>query len=143
MSVRPVGTFALDEQMFGKYPTPLFRPGGPIARTDLFVGGAEQYSEEQIDLFDEVFNRLVIDLETAVRAILANRLAPIPNAPRTIIRSLAFDDSIEVAGPVLTYSERLDDSALIYNASVKGRPHLLAISQRHSLAESVTDLLVT
>jgi uncharacterized protein (DUF2336 family) len=111
--------------------------------TDMFVEAAEQYSDEQIELFDEVFNRLIVDLETAVRAILANQLAPIPNAPPIIVRSLAFDDSIEVAGPVLTYSMRLDDAALIYNASVKGQPHLLAISRRESLAEGITDVLVT
>ena len=40
------------------------------------------------------------------RAQLAHRLAVIDKAPPVLIRSLAFDDAIEVAEPVLIYSER-------------------------------------
>ena len=40
------------------------------------------------------------------RAQLAHRLAVIDKAPLVLIRSLAFDDAIEVAEPVLIYSER-------------------------------------
>lgn len=110
--------------------------------TDLFVSGSSSYSEEQIAVFDDVFNQLVVTLETSVRAILANRLAPIPNAPPIIIRTLAFDGRIEVAGPVLSESKRLDDPALIHNATINGQPHLLAISRRSSISEAVTDVLL-
>jgi uncharacterized protein (DUF2336 family) len=74
--------------------------------------------------------------------MLAERLAPIPNAPPKTIRVLAFDNAIEVAGPVLAKSERLDDPALVENASEKSQEHLLAISRRAALSESVTDVLV-
>src|ERR687888_282456 len=53
-----------------------------------------------------------------------------------------FGDEIEVAGPVLRESERLDNEALVANASTKSQAHLLAISQRRSIAENVTDVLV-
>jgi uncharacterized protein (DUF2336 family) len=55
---------------------------------------------------------------------------------------LAFDDDIEVAAPVLSYSERLDERALLANAGGKSQQHLFAIAQRKSLSEAVTDLLV-
>jgi uncharacterized protein (DUF2336 family) len=110
--------------------------------TDLFVGRAECFSEEQIGLFDDVMARLVTDIETKARAILAQRLAPVANAPSGVIRSLAFDDDIEVAQAVLQHSERLDDSALVANASSKSQRHLFAISQRRQLNEAVTDALV-
>jgi uncharacterized protein (DUF2336 family) len=110
--------------------------------TDLFVGRAECYSEEQIGLFDDVMARLVIDIEAKARSILAQRLAPIANAPSGVIRSLAFDDDIEVAQAVLQHSARLDDSALVANASSKSQRHLFAISQRRQLSEAVTDALV-
>ena len=74
--------------------------------------------------------------------LLAVRLAPIPNAPPRIIRTLAFDDEIDVAGPVLEQSERLDDDALVESARAKSQAHLLAISRRRSLSEKVTDILV-
>jgi uncharacterized protein (DUF2336 family) len=110
--------------------------------TDLFIVGAAQCGEQEIELFDEVLTRLAVEIEVSARALLAVRLAPIGNAPPRIIRSLAFDDEIDVAGPVLEQSERLDDASLIENARKKGQGHLLAISRRRSLGCSVTDVLV-
>jgi hypothetical protein len=72
---------------------------------------------------------------------LSHRLARIEYAPASVIRKLAFDDEIEVAGPVLSESERLDDEALIENASTKSQDHLLAIAGRRALSEAVTDVL--
>jgi len=110
--------------------------------TDLFIGGASRYSPEQIGVFDDVMVRLVSTIEAKARAKLAYRLAPIANAPVNVIHMLAFDDDIEVARPVLRQSERLDDRALLANASTKSQRHLFAISQRKSLSEVVTDVLV-
>jgi uncharacterized protein (DUF2336 family) len=117
---------------------------GKIVRhvTDLFIVNAAQCSEQEIELFDDVLTRLAVEIEVAARALLAVRLAPIGNAPPRIIRTLAFDDEIDVAGPVLEQSERLDDATLVENARKKGQEHLLAISRRRSLHESVTDVLV-
>ena len=69
--------------------------------TDLFVGGAPRYSEDQIGVFDDVMVRLMSTIEAKARAKLANRLAPIANAPASVVHMLAFDDNIEVARPVL------------------------------------------
>jgi uncharacterized protein (DUF2336 family) len=55
---------------------------------------------------------------------------------------LACDDVIEVASPVLTQAERLDTETLIQCAKTKNQEHLLAISRRKSLPESLTDVLV-
>jgi uncharacterized protein (DUF2336 family) len=110
--------------------------------TDLFVDGASRYSEEQIGIFDDVMARLVSTIEAKDRAELAHRLAPITNAPSSVIHMLAFDDDIEVAQPILRQSERLDDPALLANANTKSQRHLFAISQRQSLSETVTDVLV-
>ena len=70
--------------------------------TDLFINGAVDYSDEQIGLFDDVFQCLMHHIETSAKALLANRLAPIDTAPPLTIRALAFDDLIEVAAPVLS-----------------------------------------
>ena len=59
-----------------------------------------------------------------------------------MIHLLAFDDDIDVAQPVLVQSERLEDPALVANANTKSQRHLFAISQRRSLSEAVTDVLV-
>lgn len=110
--------------------------------TDLFVIGSPQCTDKDVAVFDSVFTRLAAEIETPARALLAARLAPIPNAPPITIRALALDDAIEVAGPVLTQSGRLDDATLVEAASTKGPEHLLSISQRTSLSEAVTDVLV-
>jgi uncharacterized protein (DUF2336 family) len=110
--------------------------------TDLFVGGAPVYSDTQIGLFDDVMVRLVQTIEAKARARLAHRLAPIANAPASIIHMLAFDDDIDVAHPVLSQSERLGERELVANAASKSQQHLAAIAQRKSLSEAVTDVLV-
>ena len=110
--------------------------------TDLFINGAVDYSSEQIGLFDDVFQCLMHHIEASAKALLANRLAPIDTAPPQTIRALAFDDLIEVAAPVLSQSERLDDDALIETARTKSQAHLMAISTRRVLSGAVTDVLV-
>jgi uncharacterized protein (DUF2336 family) len=110
--------------------------------TDLFIDGAVDFSDEQIGLFDDVFQCLMDHIETSAKALLANRLAPIDTAPPLTVRALAFDDLIEVAAPVLSRSERLDDDTLIETARNKSQAHLMAISTRRVLSGAVTDVLV-
>jgi hypothetical protein len=110
--------------------------------TDLFAAGSRSYSYEQISLFDDVLRRLSADIEVKARAKLAQRLAGMGSAPPKLVRSLAFDDEIEVAGPVLVHSEQLSDDDLVENATIKSQDHLLAIAQRLKLSEAVTDVLV-
>jgi len=110
--------------------------------TDLFLLHAAQFSDEEIALFDDVISRLAADIETEAKIILAQRLAPVPQAPPRAIRLLAFDDDVNVATPVLTSSERLDETSLVENAQTKSQKHLFAISRRRVLGEPVTDVLV-
>ncbi|MGP0092069.1 MAG: DUF2336 domain-containing protein [Xanthobacteraceae bacterium] len=110
--------------------------------TDLFVDSAEELQDEQIALFDDVLSRLVEEIGLRARAELSNRMAPIANAPSNLMRRLANDDGIEVAGPVLSRSERLSDADLIGVAVEKSQRHLLAIAGRRQLGEAVTDVLV-
>jgi uncharacterized protein (DUF2336 family) len=110
--------------------------------TDLFVGASGKLSDEQVDLFDDVMGRLLEEIETSARAAFGHILATVPDAPPRVVRMLALDDAIDVAGPILSHSGRVDDMTLVEGAKTKSQAHLLAISQRKSLAESVTDILV-
>ena len=109
--------------------------------TDVLIDG--EFSEEQIRIFGEVIARLAEEIEEAARAELSRRLAHSENAPPKVVHMLAFDESIEVAGPVLRFSPRLDAKSLIANIRSKGQPHLLAIARRASVPVEVTDELVT
>ena len=109
--------------------------------TDVLIEG--RYSEDEIWVFGEVIGRLADEIEHAARARLAKRLAHTNNAPFKVVAMLAFDDSIDVAGPILQYSRRLDTKSLVTNIRTKSQPHLLAISRRGSIPVEVTDELVT
>jgi len=110
--------------------------------TKLFVDGASSYSDAHIELFDDVFVLLIEEIETKARAELSTHLAPVNNAPVRVLRTLARDDDIDVAGPVLTLATRLADADLIEVARTKSQAHLQAISSRATLGEAVTDVLV-
>jgi hypothetical protein len=111
--------------------------------TDLFLINAGHYSPDQLSVYDDVLRMLVEKVEVAARVQLAKRLAPVEGAPANTIRSLAFDDAIEVAEPVLSLSDALDDNTLADCITNKGQEHLLAIATRMKLSETVSDQLVT
>lgn len=119
--------------------------------TDLFLSSAGSFNAEQIELFDNVLERLIRTIE--IRAIadisarialaeMSSQLAPIAQAPPSVIRRLARNDEIAIAGPVLAESARLSPEDLVEIAETKGEQHLLAISGRWWLKEVVTDALL-
>ena len=108
-------------------------------------------SSEQVELFDNVLERLIKTIEqrsiadiTARMALaeISAQLAPIAQAPPSVIGHLARHDEIAIAGPVLRKSARLSEADLIEIAETKGEQHLLAVSGRWWLKEVVTDALL-
>ena len=78
--------------------------------TDLFLSSVGNFNSEQIELFDDVLERLIKTIE--IRAIadvsarialaeMSMQLAPVAHAPPSVVRRLARHDEISVAGPVL------------------------------------------
>ena len=110
--------------------------------TALFLDGVNRYSEAHVDLFDDVFSLLIEEIETKARAELSSTIAPVRNAPVKVLRTLASDDDITVAGPVLRLAPRLAEADIIEVANTKGQAHLQAISARRAIGEAVTDVLV-
>src|SRR5688572_2717245 len=109
---------------------------------NLFMDGAPAFNESHVGLFDDVLCRLVVEIEAKARAEMSRNLAPIPNAPGELMRQLAHDDDIAVAGPVIAQSQRLAEIDLVSIAKTKGQAHLFAISGRDGIGEAVTDVLV-
>jgi uncharacterized protein (DUF2336 family) len=112
------------------------------AVTKLFVSSSTKLSDEHVGLFDDVMGCMLKEIDQSARAEFGVQLADIPNAPPRLIDTLSRDDSIDVAGPILSRSEQLDEASLVETAKTKSQEHLLAISQRRSLGEAVTDVLV-
>ena len=110
--------------------------------TDLFVLGSGKFSDDQVGLFGEIMSALTRDIELSVRMTISNNLSKLRDAPRGMIRTLAFDEAIEVAGPVLRDSPQLDEVTLVECSRTMGQAHLLAISGRSVLTEPITDVLI-
>ena len=109
--------------------------------TSLFLDSAPNFNEEHVALFDDVIGCLIEEIEAKARAELARSLAPVPNAPAGVVRRLAKNDDIEVAGPVLK-TARLDEPDLKDIAETKSQAHLLALSSRNGIGEALTEVLV-
>src|ERR1700753_2856285 len=119
--------------------------------TALFLVSAERYNDEQIALFGDVFERLINTIELRAPADvgarialaeLSTQLAPLPQAPASVIGRLARHEEIDIARPVLTESPKLSNDDLVEIASVSGEKHLVAIAGRWWLQEVVTDALL-
>jgi uncharacterized protein (DUF2336 family) len=110
--------------------------------SDLFALGSGHFSNKHIDLFDQIMQSIVGRVEISARVALSSILSTLPDAPYGTIRLLAFDEAIEVAGPVLSQSGQVERADLVLNAETMSQPHLLAISKRAVLLDDVTDVLL-
>jgi uncharacterized protein (DUF2336 family) len=110
--------------------------------TDLFLSDADRLNEAQIGVFDDVLVRLIERMESRTLAQLSATLSKSDLAPKEIVRQLAYHEEASVAVPVLSKSIRLSESDLIEIANTRGQQHLLAISNRATLNEPVTDALL-
>jgi len=109
--------------------------------TNLFLDGAANFNAEHVALFDDVIGCLIEEIEVKALAELARRIAPVPNAPHGVVMTLAKNDNIDVAGPVLRQAQ-IDDPDLKYVAETKSQAHLLALSTRVAISETLADVLV-
>jgi len=109
--------------------------------TDLFVANSSHLSDVQIEIFDDVMTRLLKEIDDKARAAFGQRIAKMQAPPTGVVRELALDDCIEIAGPLLTQSDQIGTAILLESAITKSQDHLLAISKRRQIPESVTDVL--
>jgi uncharacterized protein (DUF2336 family) len=109
--------------------------------TTLFLEGAPVFSDAHVALFDDVIGCLIEEIEAKTLAELARKIAPVPNAPRGVVTTLAKNDDIDVAGPLIR-TGRIADPDLLYIAETKSQAHLLALSARAGLSETLSDVLV-
>jgi hypothetical protein len=110
--------------------------------TEMFIAGLENFSDDRVEKLDIELSRLVGIVETEARAELSRSLAPLAHAPAQVMRRLAFEDDIAVAGPVLEQSSLLTSDDLVYLARSRGLEHLAAICARTTLSVGVTDALL-
>ncbi|MEL7029745.1 MAG: DUF2336 domain-containing protein, partial [Pseudomonadota bacterium] len=109
--------------------------------TDVFMAAPDEHSESEREHFDSILTHVAGEVEVALRAELAERMADVAGAPKNLINKLARDE-IEVAGPVLSRSPVLQEEDLLAIAEESGSGHLNAISSRETVSERLADKLV-
>jgi len=86
---------------------------------------------------------LAKDTATQIRAVVAETLKDVPDAPPDLVRQLARDAELSVASPVLQFSPLLSDEDLL--EIIRGdhaEGALTAVAKRSNVAASISDALV-
>jgi hypothetical protein len=107
----------------------------------LFSFVSAQCDDEQVRQYDEVLCQLAEMVEIEARVHVAKLLAPLERAPGTVVVKLANDD-IEVARPLLEFSNVLSDDDLIDIISHHGEAHRVAIAGRVNVPERVGEAII-
>jgi len=108
----------------------------------LFSYVSDRCDDEQVAQYDEVLCQLAELVEVEARAHVAKLLAPLERAPGTVVLRLANDDDIEVARPLLEFSNVLSDDDLIDIISRRSEGHRVAIAGRAAVNERVGEAIV-
>jgi hypothetical protein len=118
-----------------------------LERDQLFRNMAQLYSyvsdrcdDEQVAQYDEVLCQLAELVEVEARAHVATLLAPLERAPGNVVTKLA-NDTIEVAQPLLEFSNVLSDDDLIDIVSNQSEEHRVAIAARNNVPERVGEAI--
>ena len=80
---------------------------------DMYFQFGPRIDDPELALFDDVLSQLAQEMESRVRAELANRMALARTPPVRLIRTLARDEIIDVASPILQLSRAVSEEDLI------------------------------
>jgi len=109
--------------------------------TEMFFDG-QSHSGSADAMFTEIIGSVAAEMDVTVRAELARRVADAEHAPSALARRLALDE-IEVASPVLQWSKALSDEDLVQIVKTRGHAHMMAVTKRETVSETVSEALVT
>lgn len=107
----------------------------------LYSHVSERCDDEQVVQYDDVLCRLAGLVEEKARAYVAGVLARLDRAPGSVVVKLA-NDSINVARPLLEFSNVLSDDDLIEIVDNQTEDHREIIASRESIGPRVGDAIV-
>ena len=108
---------------------------------DLFDNQASVLTERQRTLMYGILQTVIGDIESSVRQAVAGRLALMDDVPRELVSQLANDEA-NIAFPILSKSGLLRDNDLVEIIKLRTEEHMLAITMRRNVSETVTQALV-
>ena len=100
-----------------------------------------ELSQTEAEHVYTIIEALISDVDKSIRTRIAEHLSGRNDTPNDLLMRLAGDE-IEVAYPVLSHSDLLNDKDLLQLVVDKAREHQIAISKRISVGESVSEALV-
>lgn len=107
----------------------------------LFAYVSDRCDDDQVAQYDEVLCHLAELVEVEARAHVAKLLAPLERAPGTVVVKLA-NDSIDVARPLLEFSNVLSDDDLIDIIGTQSEQHRVAIAGRDTVTDRVGEAII-
>lgn len=102
---------------------------------------AEDLTEEERSIAEDILRAMAQDVETSVRAALAENLKEYAGLSHDIALTMA-NDVDSVALPVIQFSEVLSDEDLVQIVQTQGTAKQTAVAQRPVVSEQVADALV-
>ncbi|MGJ4927897.1 DUF2336 domain-containing protein [Bradyrhizobium sp. HKCCYLS2038] len=110
--------------------------------TGLFLAGPRPAPDEQLDLYDQMFARLMPQVSTDVLAELSMALAGVERAPHATARLLAVHPDLRVAGPMLAKAPVLTERDLAEFVRTLSPAHLVALASRRGVGDTITTQLI-
>lgn len=108
---------------------------------DLFLPREHRLSDRERSVIYGILERLIDEIDTALREALSERLHTLDTASRRQLAGLAEQDG-PVARAILEQARVLEDPELIAIIRQRGREHALAIAARRPLSADVGDALI-
>ena len=107
-----------------------------------FSTAPRSFNDDHVALFDDVIGCLIEEIEAKALAELARRIAPVPNAPAGVVSTLAKNDDIEVAGPVLKPGAHRRSRSPADRRDQRARRICWRCRRRMGISEALSDVLV-
>lgn len=109
--------------------------------TDMFIENKAPNSPNELELFGDVFTKLLGQMDEKGKAEISNKFAPINNTPKTFAIALIYENAY-IAAPMLEHSKVFDDIDLINASNLVTTNHRIAIAKRNNVSVAVTDTLI-
>ena len=124
----------------------LLKERSPEARAETATKIAAEFNTQGLDpsaraIAEDIFRTMLHDAEIRVRKALSESLKDNPLVPHDVAVALA-KDVIEVAEPVLTFSQVLTDEDLIEIARTQPTASRVAVAKRERVSPEVSEALV-
>ena len=109
---------------------------------DLFMQQSDNASDNEINIFGDILTKLLNVMDEEGKTSISDDFSRLDNAPKSFAMALA-NESAAVANPMLTNSKVYTDDDLIKISQNKDENHRVAISNRETVSENVTDSLIS